>query len=147
MTFDFWMSRTGFYTFGLVINFIDDDEVPCHVTIGMFETPNTFGIALTEQVKSLLVTYQLTNKVIVYVKDENKNLNMLAFALTSVVSCELLQLPSPFSGTCFGHVMSKACQHAIHDTKLGVKMKEVSVVEAQNALQKIITWMKKLSKR
>ncbi len=63
--------------------------------------------------KSLLATYQLTNKVIAYVKDENTNLNMLAFALISVVSCELLQLPSPFSGTCFGHVISNDCQHAL----------------------------------
>jgi hypothetical protein len=60
--------RIGFYTFVLVINFIDDDWVLCHVTIGMFETLNTFGATLTEQVMSLLATYQLTNKVIAYVK-------------------------------------------------------------------------------
>jgi hypothetical protein len=30
--------------------------------------------------------------------------------------------------------MSKACQHATNDTKLGVGMKEMSVAEAQNAL-------------
>jgi hypothetical protein len=97
-------------------------------------------------VKSLLATYQLTNKVITYVKEENTNLNMLAFALTSVVSCELLQLPSPFSGTCFGYAISNACQHAINDIKLVVGMKEVNVAKAQNALQKTITWTKKLSK-
>ncbi len=96
--------------------------------------------------KFLLATYQLTNKVIIYVKDKGTNLNMLAFALTSVISCELLHLPSPFSGTCFGHVMSNACQHAINDTKFGAGMKEVSVVEAQSALQKTIIWMKKLGK-
>jgi len=59
-------------------------------------------------VKSLFVTYEITNKVIIYVKDEGTNLNNFAYALTNVVSCELLQLPSPFSGTFFGHVMSKA---------------------------------------
>ncbi len=58
--------------------------------------------------KSLFVTYEITNKVIIYVKDEGTNLNNFAYALTNVVSCELLQLPSPFSGTFFGHVMSKA---------------------------------------
>jgi hypothetical protein len=46
MTFAFWMSIIGFYTFGLVINFIDDDWVLCHVTIGVFETPNTSGTTL-----------------------------------------------------------------------------------------------------
>jgi hypothetical protein len=30
----------------LVINFIDNDRVPCHVIIGMFETLDTFTIAL-----------------------------------------------------------------------------------------------------
>lgn len=96
--------------------------------------------------KSLLAIYQLTNKVIVYVKDKGINLNMFTFALTNVVSCELLQLPSPLNGTCFGHVMSKAHQHAINDTKFGVGMKEVSVVEAQKTLGKTIIWTKKLSK-
>jgi hypothetical protein len=96
--------------------------------------------------KSLLATYQLTNKVIAYVKEENTNLNMLAIVLTSVVSCELLQLLSPFSGICFGHAISNACQHAINDIKLGVGMKEVNVAKVQNALQKTITWTKKLSK-
>ncbi len=46
MTFAFWMSKIGFYTFGLVINFVDDDRVLCHVTIGMFETLNTSGATL-----------------------------------------------------------------------------------------------------
>jgi len=46
MTVAFWMSRIGFYTFGLVINFVDDDWVFCHVTIGVFETLNTFGATL-----------------------------------------------------------------------------------------------------
>jgi len=74
----------------------------------MFDTPNTSKVTLAKQVKSLFTTYELTNKVIVYVKDEGTNLNMLASTLTNVVSCESLQLPSPFSGTFFGHVMFKA---------------------------------------
>jgi hypothetical protein len=44
--FNLWMSKIGIDTFALVINFIDNDRVPCHVIIGMFETPNTFTIAL-----------------------------------------------------------------------------------------------------
>jgi hypothetical protein len=46
MTFTFCISRIGFYTFGLVINFVDDDWVLCHVTIGVFETLNTSGATL-----------------------------------------------------------------------------------------------------
>jgi len=40
--------------------------------------------------KSLLATYQLKKKVIIYVKDKGINLNMFASTLISVVSCELL---------------------------------------------------------
>jgi len=40
-TFDLWMSKTKFDTFDLAIDFIDDDWVFHHVTIGMFETLDT----------------------------------------------------------------------------------------------------------
>jgi hypothetical protein len=66
-------------------------------------------------------------------------LNTLAFTLTSVVSCAPLQLATPFNGTYFGHVMFKTCHYAINDIKIGVVMKELSVIEAQSSLQKTIT--------
>jgi hypothetical protein len=56
----------------------------------MYETLDTSGIALAKQMKSLLIIYQFTNKMIAYVKDKGTNLNMFAFALISVISCELL---------------------------------------------------------
>jgi hypothetical protein len=40
--------------------------------------------------KVLLTKFNLTNKVIAYVKDEGTNLNSFIIALTFVVSCELL---------------------------------------------------------
>jgi hypothetical protein len=43
-TFDLQMSKIGFDTFAFVINFIDDDWVPYHVIVGLFDTPNTFEI-------------------------------------------------------------------------------------------------------
>jgi hypothetical protein len=43
-TFDLQMSKFGFDTFAFVINFIDDDWVPYHVIVGLFDTPDTFGI-------------------------------------------------------------------------------------------------------
>jgi hypothetical protein len=42
--------------------------------------------------------------------------------------------------------MSKACQYAINDTKIGVRMKETNAIEAQSDLQKTITWTNKLGK-
>ncbi len=88
-TFDLWMSRSRYDTFALVINFINQNWVPCHMIIELFETFNTFGATLVEKMKVLLVEFNLTSKVIMYVKDEGANLNSL---ITFVVSCELLQL-------------------------------------------------------
>jgi len=45
--------------------------------------------------------------------------------------------------TCFGHVMSKACQYAINDDKASKSLMEVNVKNAQATLQKTITWTKK----
>jgi hypothetical protein len=108
-TFDLWMSRLGYDTFSLVINFINPGWVPCHIIVGLFEATNTFGVTLVEQVKVFLLKFNLTNKVIAYVKDEGANLNSFTIALTYVMSCEPLQLPQPFASFCFGRAMSKAC--------------------------------------
>jgi len=107
ITFDLWMNRTRFDTFVFVVNFLDWDWVPCHVTISLFEVTDTSGIALAKLMKPLLTEFQLTNKVLTCVKDKGKNLATLNFALSIIVSCDVLQLQKPFSSTCFGHVMSK----------------------------------------
>jgi hypothetical protein len=44
--FDMWMLRMDFDTFALIMNFLNWEWVPCHVTIGLFEAPNTSGVAL-----------------------------------------------------------------------------------------------------
>ncbi len=112
-TFDLWMSKIGFNRFVLMITFINRDWVPYYLIVRLFESLDTSRITLVGQVKSLLVGYQFINKIIVYFKDKGTNLNTLAFAFTDVVSCAPLQFDAPFSCTCFGHVMSKACQYAI----------------------------------
>jgi len=108
-TFDLWMSRLGYDTFALVINFINQSWVPYHIIVELFETLDTSGAILIEQMKVLLVEFNLTSKVIMYVKDEGTNLNSFTIALTFVMSCEPLQLLQPFAGFCFGHVMSRQC--------------------------------------
>jgi hypothetical protein len=42
------MSKIGFDTFVLVINFINDDWLPWHVIVGLFEVPNTSGRTLVK---------------------------------------------------------------------------------------------------
>ncbi len=43
-SFDLWMSRCGHDTFALLINFINSQWVPCHVTMGLFETIYTIEV-------------------------------------------------------------------------------------------------------
>jgi hypothetical protein len=52
--FDLWMSHVIFDTFTLVLNFINDYWVLHHVTISLFEVPNTYNIALSKIMKPLL---------------------------------------------------------------------------------------------
>ncbi len=71
--FDLWMSRLGYDTFTLVINFIHQSLVPCHIIVGLFETPNTSNATLAKQMKIILAKFNLASKVIMYVKDEGAN--------------------------------------------------------------------------
>ncbi len=74
----------------MVINFINPSWAPCHITIKLFEALDTFGVALRKQVKVLVAEFNLTNKVIAYVKYDGVNLNSFPIALISIVSCEPL---------------------------------------------------------
>jgi hypothetical protein len=91
------------------VNFIDDFWVLHQVTVKLFEALNTSSVTLAKIVKALLRKFQMTNKIVFYVKDEGLNLGTLDSALTFVVIHELLDLSKPYVGTCFGHLMSKCC--------------------------------------
>lgn len=55
-----------------------------------------------------------------------KNLEHLYFFTNKCcISCIIRKI-SPFSDTCFRHVMFKACKYAISDTRIKYMMKEVS---------------------
>jgi hypothetical protein len=129
--FDLWMLRSSYDTFVWVINFINQSWVPCHIIVELFEAFDTSDATLAEQMKYLLVEFNLTSKVITYVKDEGANLISFTTTLTCVVSCEPLQLLQLFASFRFGHVMSKACQYATNETKAGVGMKEINLKDVQ----------------
>jgi hypothetical protein len=60
--------------------------------MGLFEATDTFGVAMVTQVKELLLSYNLLDKLITYMKDEGGNMSTLARALSFVVGCALLKL-------------------------------------------------------
>jgi hypothetical protein len=66
--------------------------------MGLFEAIDTFGVAIATQVKELLSSYNLLDKLIAYVKDKGGNMSTLARALSFVVSCARLKLVVPLQG-------------------------------------------------
>jgi hypothetical protein len=72
-----------------MINFVNSLWAPCHVIVGFFEATNTSRVAMGAQVKDLLSSYNLLDKLITYVKDEGGNLSTLTQAFILIVSCGL----------------------------------------------------------
>jgi hypothetical protein len=51
---------------------------------------------------------------------------MMIFALTFVVSCEVLGMSAPFVSSYWGHVMLKCCKYTIDDSKVYVSLPFIS---------------------
>jgi hypothetical protein len=107
--FDLWMSRVGYDTFVMVVSFINNFWELIDVTIRVFEVQNSTDGTMKNQVKILLDSFGLLNKVITYVKNESSNLNTLTNALKYVVSCSSLQLSTPSARPC--NVKSSSLYH------------------------------------
>jgi hypothetical protein len=95
-TFDLWMSWGINDTFAFVISFINALWQPCHVTI----IESTVGTIMAKQMKDLLGPFGLLNKVIAFVKDKGTNLKIMTITLKNIISCDMLDLPTPFARTC-----------------------------------------------
>ncbi len=54
-------------------SFLNHKWEPCHVTIGLFDTTNTFGIAMVLQMNEMLVKYELNTKFFAYIETKGKN--------------------------------------------------------------------------
>jgi hypothetical protein len=99
------------------------------------------------QLESLFSKFRLVHHVIAFVKNEGNNLTSMASILCSIVDYQPLRLLKVYEGTCFGHVMFKACQYATNDNKVSKGLVLVNVKDVQAILQKTITlWTKKSKK-
>lgn len=79
------------------------------------------------QLQSLLEKLGIIHCVFAFVKDEGKNLGSMDTTSWSIVDCEPLKMLWLCEGTCFGHVMSKACQYATNYDKVSTRLTLVSV--------------------
>jgi len=69
-TFDLWMSKSVHDVFIVVVNFFSSKWEAQHVTIELFELFNNNGVAMAPRLQQLLDKFSLTQKILVYVKDE-----------------------------------------------------------------------------
>jgi hypothetical protein len=74
----------------------------CHVIVNIFEVHDIINGTVTNQIKVLLDSFGLLEKIVPCVKDEGSNLNTLTNALTTIISCVPFQLSCLFLGSCFG---------------------------------------------
>ncbi len=142
-TFDLWMSKGHQNTFTFVINFVFVDWKHQHVTIRLFEANGNTSFGLANKFKTLLEKFGFTSKVLCYVKDEGTNLETTTIALLSIISCEVLNLLTPFVGACLGHALSKVAKYATINDKVSKDLGVVSIKYVQSLLQACITLPKK----
>jgi hypothetical protein len=109
ISFDVWMFKGSVDTFALVIKNLNESWTPMHVIVGLFELNEASGQSMAIQLESLLLNFGLVHHVIAFVKYEGINLTTMAFALRSIIDCQPLRLLKVYEGTCFKHVMFKAC--------------------------------------
>jgi hypothetical protein len=83
-TFDLWMSKGVHDVIIVVVNFLSNKWEAKNVTIKLFEVFDTNGATMALRLQ-LLDKFSLTQKILVYVKDEGSNLETYASALNYVV--------------------------------------------------------------
>jgi hypothetical protein len=101
------MSRGGIATFVLIVHLLNDKWEPCHIIVEFFDTLDRSGNAMVIQVNDVFAKHG--PNIHILVKNEGPNLTTMTFALTFVVSCEVLGLLAPFVGSYWDHAMSKCC--------------------------------------
>lgn len=78
---DLWMSTCSFDIFTLVINFLSPQWEPHHVIMGLFGANDITKVGSARQLKGLLERFQLTFKILCYVKNEGTNLETMTTTL------------------------------------------------------------------
>jgi hypothetical protein len=96
--FDLWMSKGAYDIFALAINFLDENWQPKKVTFILFEAKKTIVQAFVRNLRELLDSYRLSNKIIAYVKDEGVDLNSMTATLKLIINHVLvMHFPKPIT--------------------------------------------------
>ncbi len=115
------MFRGGIDTFTLVINYLNKIWTwSNHAIIGIFEVHEKQPCH--DFVTLIFVRKKWVNLSceIAFVKYENNNLGTMVLILWWIIHYEPFNFLWVYEGTCFGYVMSKACQYAMNDDNVFV---------------------------
>ncbi len=132
--FDMWMFKDDVKTFVFVMNFLNQSWTPKHVIVSLFEMNETNGQNMVIQLDSLLSKFGLMHNLSAYVKEKGNNLTTTTSTLCSIIDFEPLRFIKVHEGTCFKHVMFKACQYTINDNKVSEGLMSMNVKDAQATL-------------
>jgi hypothetical protein len=92
-------------------------------------------------VHEMLVKHGLTAQVIIYVKGEASNLSTMTTIFTSIISCEMLKMATPFCGVMLSNTICGGvlCLSVANMTQIILKFvlaTSISIKETQFILQK-----------
>jgi hypothetical protein len=85
-----------------------------HVTMGLFKMNEIIGQSMVVQLRVLLDRFGFV-ALGTFIKNEGMNFSTIAPILHSIIDYEHLKILKVYKSTCFGHVMSKACQYVKND--------------------------------
>jgi hypothetical protein len=135
MAFNLWMSWTNFDTFALIMNFLNREWVPCHVINGLFEAPNTSGVALVEIIKLFFGKIQVDKQGNHLSKIRRQEPSYFKFFL--IKCCFLWGISignTIFQGCVLDMWCPKMCWYATNEDVVCQGVKEISLKEAQSTL-------------
>ena len=75
------MSRTCWDTFALIVNFIDECWMPCHMTVELFDAQDISRAFLAKIVMPSLHELKLIDKIVACIKEKGSKLAMLELTL------------------------------------------------------------------
>ncbi len=117
-SFDMWMFKDNVDTFAFVMNFLNQSWTPSHVIVNLFEVNETNEQSMVIQLESLFSKFGLMHHLTAYVNEKGNNLMTTTSTSCSIIDFEPLRFIKVHEGTCFKHVMFKACQYTINDNKV-----------------------------
>lgn len=114
ISFDLWMSRGCEDIFDLIVHGLDGTFNQTRVHLAIIQCDETRGETLSTLLLNQLEKFGIKDKVIACVKDGGSNLRACKNIIRSLTNFKHCSTIRCFSGVCFAHLISGACNSAMH---------------------------------